>query len=149
MTVGFKHQEVGIMHQGRNRELTRLAARGRLAELCGSVRHVCSVRGLFRPLGSPHPSPRAFSEFDLLVGRPQVMERRQCRERVCSGWFAVDRLKSSLPGQRGTGTCGGDGDGSLDGLVGDQPGWGCRRPCASWKFDPSPSSSPPAEDLSV
>jgi hypothetical protein len=36
----------------------------------------------------------------------------------------ADRLESSLPGQRGTGTCGGGVDESSGGLAGDQPAVG-------------------------
>ena len=63
------------LYQGGDRKLTRPAARERLAELCGSARHVCSVRGPFQPLGSLHPPPRVISESDLAVGRSKGAER--------------------------------------------------------------------------
>jgi len=72
MTVGLEHR--GPVRQGGDRELTRLAARERLAELCGSARHVCSVLGPFRPLGSLHPPLRVISGFDLAVGCSKGME---------------------------------------------------------------------------
>lgn len=146
MTAGFEHRD----RQGGDRELTRLAARERLAELCDSVRHACSVQGPFQPLGSLRPRPRAISGSDLAAGRSKEMEQQQCRGRAYSGWVAVDHPESSLPDQKGIGRYGGGEDGSSDGLAGDQPAWGCLRPFASLRLDPSSSlSSLSAQDLSV
>jgi hypothetical protein len=71
MTVRFEDQD--MCFRGRS-ELTRPAARERLAELCDSARHVCSVRGPFQTLGSLHPPPRVILESDLAVGRSEGME---------------------------------------------------------------------------
>lgn len=75
MPTWFEHREPHIIHQGGDRELTRLAAHERLAGLYDFARHVCFVQGLFQPWECLRPVPMVTVGLDLFVERLKGMER--------------------------------------------------------------------------